>query len=64
MRETLRRTKIGPGVYAIGPLGEIEMEPEVVARRLSLGLPVPQTALIPKTAARIEEVADAQPTVA
>lgn len=40
-----QRRKIGPGVYASGPLGEIEMEPEVVRWRLQHGLPVPRAAL-------------------
>ena len=43
--KAMRRTKIGPGVYAVGPLGEIEMEQPVIDRRKTLGLPVPPRAL-------------------
>lgn len=31
--------RIGPGVYAVGPLGEIQMTPEVIAHRKRRGLP-------------------------
>lgn len=36
--------QIGPGVYAVGPLGEIEMDQAVIDERRAHGLPAPATA--------------------
>jgi len=33
--------KIGPGVYSVGPLGEIEMDAATIRQRLAAGLSVP-----------------------
>jgi len=37
----MKRRKIGPGVYAVGPLGEIEMDEWVIRHRRSRGLLTP-----------------------
>lgn len=41
---TSKARRIGPGVYAVGPLGEIEMEQSVIDERRAHGLPAPATA--------------------
>lgn len=40
----MKAKKIGPGVYAVGPLGEIEMEQWVINERVAHGLPAPKKA--------------------
>ena len=61
------KRKIGPGVYTVGPLGEIEMDPEVIQSRHERGLPVPDRYIPdPRTdAERIEdqEYEDYQDTI-
>lgn len=37
----MKTRKIGPGVYAVEPLGEIEMNAWVIAERRIAGLPTP-----------------------
>ena len=40
----MKARRIGPGVYAVGPLGEIEMEQWVIDDRVAHGLSAPASA--------------------